>query len=161
MLPGDVDVSTPVFVTAPPTGAMPITAPSQALRRMLGATIFTPDMKRIGVYWESYGIAPGDTVDVTVRIEKERAAPTLLRRIALLIGLGSRGNPGVSVHWREPSAERTVTTLPGRIPVQGRSISVDLSLLTPGDYSLMVSVDRSGRTGGKAVGSRYFTIAPR
>jgi hypothetical protein len=156
---GEIAVSQPVFVSAPPSGGMPVTAPMPALSHMLGTTRFAATVQRVGVYWESYGIAGGDTASVTVRIEPRDKRPNVFRRLASRLGFGPSATGGVSVQWAEPSAERVVTTVPGRVPIQGRSVSIDLSGLAPGSYALIVSVARDGS--GRASAERLFMVMDR
>ena len=94
---------------------------------MYGSTAFRSS--RVGIYWETYGVAVGDTVDVAVSIDKPGNAPGLLRRLLGRVGMGDVSGGGVSVRWREPAEGRRVTTIAGPVPIQGRSITLGLGQL--------------------------------
>jgi hypothetical protein len=81
--------------------------------------------------------------------------------LARALGIGRLRSSDIVVEWPEPSAERAVTTLPGRIPIQGRSVTVDMSQLDPGDYTLLVRIARADKNGGGAASaSAAFRIVP-
>ena len=61
--PGETAISDPVLIAV--DGAAPTNA-SGALHQMLGSTRVTGP--KVGVYWETYGYAPGDSIDVAVVI---------------------------------------------------------------------------------------------
>jgi hypothetical protein len=135
MRPGEIALSTPAFVAPPQPGENPATDARVALLRMLPNTTFNRG-GRIGVYWESYGIATGDTVRMSVRV----------------IG----GRDTITIGWAEPSQERAVSTIAGPVPVQSRNVTVDLSTLSPGDYVVEVVATRRNVT---ARNSRPLAIA--
>lgn len=145
-----IAVSEPVFVDAS-IAAEPLTV-NGALRRMLGTTTLT-NPHSVGVYWETYGLEPTDSVDVAVAITKRVTG--VLGRLGAAVGLAHQST--VSVRWREPQPARAGTSIPARIPMQARAIPVDLSQLSPGDYTVTVSMTRAGR--GTATGAREFAIA--
>jgi hypothetical protein len=158
MQPGEAAISAPMLVAPPDGENLPITDPVVAPSRMLGTTILRA-ARRVGVYWETYGIDIGDTVDVSLRVERRESPPGLARRMGFWLGLAERTDGGISMRWRDPSPERGVTTIRGRIPIQGRSVSIDISRLAPGDYAMVVSVARPGMLPISA--GRDFRIAPR
>jgi hypothetical protein len=88
--------------------------------------------ERLGLFWEVYGLASqNDTLALGVSIARTNQ-PGFARRAAERIGLASRGTP-VKVGWKEESGGRTIL---------GRSLAVTLPDLSPGEYSLQVSVQR-------------------
>ena len=50
----------------------------------------------------------------------------------------------MAVRWTEPQAGRDSWTIPGVVPIQARSIGVDLSRIEPGRYTIRVLVGRRG-----------------
>jgi hypothetical protein len=138
---GDVDVSQPVLIEPLAPGDPLPADPDSALARMIGLPELH-DPRRIGVYWETYGLNPSDTVDIAVRFERLVPPPGLIRRIGLALGIGTREDMSVSVGWREPQRGQVIATTPGRIPIQSRSLTVDVSQIPAGDYSLTVSIRR-------------------
>jgi hypothetical protein len=158
MLAGEIAISPPVLLRAPADGQTPETNPAEALDLMFGSTVFST-MGRVGVYWETYGVDKGDTVDVTLRVAPLRAPQGLLHRLGARLGIVASDPGGIAVTWREPSPERAVTTFPGAHPIQARNVTLDLSRLAPGDYTLAVSVARPAGVPVSAV--RDFTILPR
>ncbi len=143
---GEVAISPPAFVAPGPDGGFPITNPEAALSHMLSTTTFHSDSKKIGVYWESYGIDTDDTVDVALRVEPLNVKQGLLRSLGVALGMENPVDPGLTMRWREPSSEQIVTTLRGRNPVQGRSVSIDISNLVAGDYRCVVSIAHAGKS---------------
>jgi len=157
MRPGEIGVSEPVFVRASTDNSPDGSNPGNALARMLGSTNLS-GMSRVGVYWESYGVNSGDTVDVLIRVaQPPKSSPGVLHRLGARLGiLGSPSAGGFTVRWREPSPGRVTTTIPGIHPIQMRDVTLDFSRLPAGPYILEVSVGRPG--GVAASSSRNFTI---
>ncbi len=139
---GDIDISRGTILRPVEAGAEPPSDPAAALADMAGST--TVRVGRIGIYWETYGIGPGDTVDVSVSVSRPRERSTL-GELGSLVGLGGPKTEGLTIAWREPSSDHNVTTIPGRIPIQGRELTLDLSHIEPGYWTLTVSVARPGK----------------
>ena len=140
---GEVAVSEPVLLVAPDgTAALP-DHPSEALPRMLGSTRLR-GVRRFGVYWESYGFASGDTVDVEVRIERHDR-PGALRRLTTALRVTDPQNGVIVVRWREPQPGRAARVLDGPVPILARSLVLDASRVPAGDYWLDVAVGRPGQ----------------
>ncbi len=156
MAAGDVAISMPVLIRPLDADEVLPNDPDVVLSRMFGSAVLH-DPKRIGLYWETYGIKNGDTVDVGIRLERREDAPGTIRRIGFMLGIGQRTDGGISVGWREPDPGRIVATIPGRIPVQGRSVSLDVSGVAAGDYSLIVTINRPGSV--PVTGAREFWIS--
>jgi hypothetical protein len=58
--------------------------------------------------------------------------------------------------WREPQAEHRIHVIQGPVPVISRTVVLDVSTLTPGEYWLDIAV---GKPGSKPVrGRRGFTV---
>lgn len=143
MQPGEIAISAPVLVDPPKPGELPVNDPDRALDRLLPTVVFNR-IPRLGVYWETYGVAAGDTIDVTIRIDR-RVVAGVADRVGQRLGISERKDGGISVRWREPHPDRGVSTVPGRIPIQGRNVSLDVSSLADGEYTLTVIVARPGQ----------------
>jgi hypothetical protein len=148
--PGETAISDPVLIGAddvPPSGA------EGALQRMLGSTRVRGP--KLGVYWETYGYSAGDSVDVAIVIER-RESLSKLRRLGMLLRVAHDLNGSVAVRWAEPQPGHTSWTIPGIVPIQARSIQVDLSRVEPGRYVVQVMVGRRG--GVPVTSSREFVF---
>ena len=100
--------------------------------------------RKIGVYWETYGAAAGDSSQPS-SLTLTPIAPGLVTRIVRALGVGKTLAP-VDLRWRDGA--------PGA-NVQPHSILLDLSRVTPGRYDLRIGV------GGSAVKSPPRTIQIR
>jgi hypothetical protein len=150
--PGEAAISDPVLIgtdDAPPPG------PDDALRHMLGST--TVHGAKVGVYWETYGYAAGDSVDVAVVITRHEPI-SKTRRIGMLLHLAHDLNGSVAVRWGEPTPGHSSWTVPGIVPIQARSIRLDLSRIEPGHYSVQVLVGKHGSTAPPLSSSRDFVF---
>ena len=110
---------------------------------MLGSTVVRSH--KIGVYWETYGYAAGDSVDVAVIISRHEPL-SKIRRLGMKLRLAHDINGSVAVRWTEPQAGHDTWTIPGRVPIQARAVGLDLSRLEPGNYT-SASARRSGGRG--------------
>ena len=135
------------------TGALPLD-PDSAVALMRGSTTFTSGTHSLGVYWETYGIGAGDSVDVSLAV-KRRNATSALHRLGEAVGVTTMPT-NVSVSWQEPQPQHAALTLPSRVPIQARSVIVDITSLEPGDYVLEISVARA--RGMPVVAQRQFTL---
>jgi hypothetical protein len=156
MRPGEIAVSDPLLFQ-PSDGTEPLPdGPDAAIARMLTTTRLR-GVRRLGLYWESYGVAAGDTVDVAVRLER-RDGTGLLRRLAARLHMLSERDGAVAVRWREPQPGRAAArVIDGPVPVQSRSLVLDVSGLPPGSYWLDVSVARPDQPAA-AQGRRELVI---
>jgi hypothetical protein len=147
--PGETAISEPVLLSS----AESSNGPEGALGQMLGAPIVRG--AKIGVYWETYGYAPGDSVDVAVIIARHEQL-SKFRRLGMKLRLAHDINGSVAVRWTEPQAGHTAWTIPARIPVQARAVGLDLSHLEPGHYTVKVLAGRKG--GVPVTASREFVL---
>jgi hypothetical protein len=141
--PGEIAISTPVIIQ-PADGPSPLLNADSLLMRMYGNVVFRAPQQRLGLYWETYGIAPGDSVELSVRLERHEPPPGTLRRIGFRLGIGQRTDGGVTIGWKEPSASRLVIPVPGRVPIQGRTLTLEMSQVPAGDYAFIVTAKRGG-----------------
>jgi hypothetical protein len=135
---GEKAISDPVLL-APNDGPPP--GPDNALQFMLGSTHVRG--AKVGVYWETYGYAPGDSVDVAVIITRHETL-SKMRRIGMFLHVAHDINGSVAVRWQEPQAGHDSWTIPGAVPIHARSIRLDLSRIEPGHYIVQVLVARKG-----------------
>ena len=155
--PGEIAISDPVLVRPPPGDVYPVDDPTRALSLMYGTLVYR-NVERVGVYWETYGVNPGDSVELSIRIERHLPPPGVLRRIGFALGIGQRRDAGVGVAWREPRLGSQPSPIPGPVPIHGRNLTLDMSSLEPGDYSLTVTLARL--RGTPVVATRPFWILP-
>src|SRR5262249_16616317 len=123
--PGETAVSDPVLIAtddAPPPG------PDRALEHMLGTTRVRG--AKVGVYWETYGYEASDSVDVAVVIIR-RETLSKMRRIGMFLHMAHDINGSVAVRWGEPQPGHSAWSIPGVVPIQARSVRLDLSRLEP------------------------------
>ncbi len=114
-----------------------------AVRRMHGTTTFRKP-RRIGVYWEAYGFDAADTVEIEVQMAREDRAG-IFARVAGVFRLGPGNAESLGIRWREaPGSSRAMQHREGNVPVQMRSIVLDVSRLSRGTYRLQLSVSRAG-----------------
>ncbi len=150
--PGETAISDPVLIEAdeaPPPG------PDDALRHMLGST--RVHGAKVGVYWETYGYAVGDSVDVAVIISRHEPI-SKARRLGMLLHIAHDLNGQVAVRWGEPTPGHSSWTVPGTVPIQARSIRLDLSRIEPGHYTVQVLVGKHGSLNAPLSSSRNFVF---
>jgi len=146
--PGETAISEPVLISAESSNG-----PEGALGQMLGSTSVRG--RKIGVYWETYGYAPGDSVDlalVVTRTEKLSA----FRKLGMKLRIADDINGSVAARWSEPQAGRDSWTIPSRVPIQGRAVVLDISQLEPGKYSVQVEAAKKGAL--PVIATREFVI---
>jgi hypothetical protein len=148
--PGETAISDPVLISTPE----PSNGADAALGLMLGSTVVRTH--KIGVYWETYGYAAGDSVDVAVIISRNEPL-SKFRRLGMKLRLAHDINGSVAVRWTEPQAGHDSWTIPARVPIQARAVGLDLSRLEPGNYRVQVLAGRAG--GVPVTASRDFVLA--
>lgn len=154
MKPGDRAISDPVLLR---TGSGAEELPNEtgaALDRMAGST-HVDSGGRLGVYWETYGFKPTDSVDVGVWIERYTSRG-ILRRLGNAFSITTDLNTPVAITWSEPRPDHSARIIDGPVPIVTRSVVVDVSHLPKGDYWLDVAVGKPGQEPLK--GRRSFTI---
>jgi hypothetical protein len=153
MKPGEVAISDPLILDPDQNSALAPDAETSISRMM--PTLTLERMARIGVYWETYGFAPGDSADIAVWIE--RYTPQGVgRRFGIALRIATDLNTPIASSWREKQFGNNASVVPGRVVTVGRSVIVDTSKLPAGDYWLDVAV---GKPGGEPVRSRtHFSI---
>lgn len=155
MRPGEIAISDPVLLDAQ-GGKLNIDKPSEALLdQMLNTTHLDGATRRIGVYWETYGVSPSDTVTVSIRVATDQQLSGM-RKLGMALNVASNPNREVVQSWTEPDPSKSTQTVSGRIPVTSRAVLLNLSLLQIDTYVIEVSVER--RDGTIATGRRRITI---
>ncbi len=154
MKPGELAISDPVLLQAPSADEVLPSLPDSALKRMAGATR-VQNVGRLGVYWETYGFKPSDSLEVAVWIE--RYTPQgFLRRFAKRLNLAEDLNTPVAITWQEAQAGRNAYAFAGPVPIIARTVTLDVSKLAKGDYWLDIVVRKPGQEPVR--GRRSFAI---
>jgi hypothetical protein len=154
MSAGSTAISDPVLLVVPAnTTELPLLADS-AIALMRGSTVLSRGTNAIGVYWETYGFDSSDSVDVTVSIQ--RRSEGLLERLGAAAGVTGDPNAQVTASWKEPQRGRPVRTVAGAVPIQMRSVVLNIATLPAGTYTLTVAVGKFGSEPVK--GAREFIV---
>jgi hypothetical protein len=149
-----IAVSEPVLLVAR-AGTAPLpSAVDSALALMRGSTRLRGE-KQVGVYWETYGIAADESIEVAIWIERT-SRQGAFRRLGIALDLARDLNTPTSTRWTEARAGAAGTVIAGPVTIIGRSLRLDISGLPAGDYSLDVEVRRPGSAAVR--GRRAFTI---
>jgi hypothetical protein len=155
MAPGEQAISDPVILQPyAGEGVLP-NDPEGALARTLGTTRFSHARKTIGVYWETYGFAPGDSVEITVQVQRYTSQNLLARAAVALFLLGDK-NATVSMAWTEPRPGHSSHVTDGPVPIISRSLVLNIASLPTGEYWLDVGVRKPGSA--PVVGRRSFIV---
>jgi len=104
-----------------------------------------PRGRRLGLYWEVYGLQSGEPAAISVSVQQRGKG--LLRRAAESVGLATT-SPPLQLEWHERMREPA--------GLAARSLEVDVSTLRPGRYRITVSVAPTGRK--RASASRELHI---
>lgn len=157
MAAGEIAISDPILLDMK-VGEFDARPASEALLdRMLGTVRLGTSNRRVGVYWETYGIAANDTVTISVRVGTDQEL-SAMRRLGMALNVAENPNRAIVQRWTEPDARRTTGTTPGRVSVQSRAIVLNLALLQPDSYMLEVSVERKD---GRIVTGRRRVVVER
>ncbi|HXT16778.1 MAG TPA: hypothetical protein VN706_14160 [Gemmatimonadaceae bacterium] len=119
----------------------PPNSPESAIAHMLGTTRVRGT--KLGVYWETYGFAPGDSIDVAVVLARHEPL-SAMRRVGMFLRMAHDPNGSVTMRWHEPELGTEGWAIPGVVPIRARSIRVDMSRIEPGRYTLQILVNRRG-----------------
>ena len=90
--------------------------------------------RSVGLYWEVYGLRPGDTSAVTLAVIPQ---PSRLDAIARRLGFGD-GSDRTLVGWTEVRS--------GPAGITGRSLALDMSTLGRGEYVIELEVAVLGQS---------------
>lgn len=138
----EVALSVPTFLRMPDaTASLPTSLAD--VRRLMAGTLSFARTESIAVYWESYGIAAGDTVQVELRVRRDDKVSTA-RRIGAALGVASGLRDSVSIKWTEPNPQVSSVALGGVKPVVGRSVRLNIAALIDGAYVVAIEMRKSG-----------------
>ncbi len=142
----DEIVISDIALLAPLSGAV-VSAPSDLLLQyLLGSTTLAAGSRRVTLYWETYNTTPRDSADIALRIVRE-ADDGLLRRMGVAARLISDPSRGLEIQWRDHESRGGTSSLAGPVPAQMRAITLDLSALAAGRYTIDIRTTlRDGRT---------------
>jgi hypothetical protein len=135
--PGEAAISDPVLIATTEAA----NGVEGALDQMLGSTVVHG--KKVGLYWETYGYGPGDSVDVAFIITRTEKL-SVFRKLGMKLRIAHDINGSVAVRWTEPQAGHDSWTIPSKVPIQARVVTLDLSQLEPGHYSVQVQAGKKG-----------------
>lgn len=155
LAPGAIALSE-IALYAPGDADPPLTVEALRPQLLTAATVRAAD--RLGVFWETYGASPTDTLEVELVVTHEARAG-LLRRLGVALRVAEDVGGSVVVRWRDaPSALPPAAIAHDEgIRIQSRAVAVDLSRLRPGDYLIALRVGRKGR-GEPATTERRIVI---
>jgi len=149
-----VALSTPVFVEMRDSLDAAPTDPVRVLAQMAGTLSF-PRAERIAVYWEGYGFALGDTLDVRLSVTRDDEAGAT-RRIGERLGVVGARRDSVVITWREPEVRRGSAVETQAMPTTSRAVTLNLRDLPAGLYRLAIEMRR--RDGATARSERQFQL---
>ena len=137
---GEVAISEPILFDAAAVEELGVSEMGRIVDAMYPSTVLE-SAKQVGVYWESYGFRQGDTVEVSVQIERVNQL-SKVRRIGMAFRVSTDPNFTVTARWTEPQPGRSSQSIPGTIPILARHITQNVSQLPEGTYRLRVSMQR-------------------
>jgi hypothetical protein len=127
---------------------------------MVNAMLPVPDIPsrtRVGIYWETYGIAPETKVDVEI-IVRFIDQPGRIRRIATALGLVAARMSSLTIRYNKALEANAIRIPDTHVPAVGQSTVLDTRQLTPGNYVLTINVRTPA--GVTASTSKSFEIHP-
>jgi hypothetical protein len=155
MASGNASISDIVLVDAPADDMALTSHPDSILRLMMPTTRIRPGQKKVGVYWEVYGYAASDSVEVALRIQRH-TSQGVIGSLAIALNIFEDRNAPVAVTWSEPNQARNNFERAGKVPTVSRSVVVDVGSLPAGDYWLDIAVRKRGSE--PLIRRREFTI---
>lgn len=155
MAAGEVALSAPMLLAVPADVSEAPTDPDSAAAFLAGTLTFARTTP-LALYWESYGFAATDTVDVSLRIVRDDEAGRV-RRVGEVLGLVGERRDSVVITWREPDVRRgRVVEVASLVPVLGRGLQLNVASLPAGAYRLVLEMLRGD--GARARSERRFVL---
>jgi hypothetical protein len=151
---GEAAMSQPLLLTVPAGNAALPNEADSAVALMLGSTTLPAGTREMGIYWETYGITAADSVEVVVSVQRRGGG--VVERVTSMVGALASANSPVSTSWREPQPGVVVRTIGGAVPIQMRSVILDLGAIPVGPYTLEIAVRR--RNADELRARRDFTV---
>ncbi|MCC6242932.1 MAG: hypothetical protein IT353_08825 [Gemmatimonadaceae bacterium] len=131
-------ISSPVFVTLADSTADVPTIPERVIADMASSLTFERSM-RVGVYWEAYGFAVGDTIDVRLTIARDESSSGV-RRAGERLGLVGERRDSVVIAWREPDQRSGMRVPTELMTTTSRAVALALRELPLGAYRLLIEM---------------------
>lgn len=154
MNPSDFALSEPVIIRLPNSTMLPPSDEASVLRLMAGTTTISK-VDPIAFYWESYGFAAGDTVQIELKV-RQNDNRSASRVLGAAVGLASALRDSVSIRWTEPDGQRSSTVIGSTsLPTIGRTIAINLNALPPGEYVAIIEM-RKGTVSARS--ERKFSV---
>lgn len=151
----DRAVSNPVLIDAATANIARALEANIALKAMRSSSTFTRG-SAIGLYWETYGYALADPVQISLRVE--RTDSTTERRGLLGAFRRESQTSPIVITWSEAgSSPRARTLIDGRVPVIGRTIAINTRSLPAGEYVINVAISAAGHP--ISVGSKAISVS--
>lgn len=122
---GKISVSDLLFVDGAPSLPSDL---SEAIPLAHGGTTFRHDQK-IGLFWELYGMTPGDSA-LPISLTITPVGESLLRRAFRALRIAPKASP-LNIRWQENGAAGVLSA---------RSVLLDLSLVPAGRYAVKLEV---------------------
>lgn len=142
---GEIGISDAVLFAAPASDqAMPVSA-NDAVERMLPSTNLGA-LDRVGIFVELYGLAAGESTEVTLSVIGQDQ-PGFLRRLGAKVGVGEASAGSFLARWEagKPGTSEGKMTIDGAV-VNTRAIIINVSNLRAGLYAMEISVSRGGQS---------------
>ena len=147
-------LSTPVIFQIPGDD-VPMPTTEEEIIEQMYPTVRLGSPTRLGIFWESYGFRPTDSVSVTVRVQRI-TTPGRLQRVGIALGFSDDPNSAMAISWQEPEPGRSAREVPAMVPTLGRQLVLNVANLITGEYRLQVTMQPRG---GQPISSqRLFTI---
>ncbi len=154
------DISAPVILDLDGIDEAPPVETDKALS-LMNATASAPQGSAIGIYWETYGFEPNDSVQLSVRVRRY-TPPSAARRVAMALRMASDQNTPVEISWAESgSSGGARMVIEGPVPVIGRSLRLDLAGLPKGEYEVAVAVSGMAIRGGTGKAEKRTVLTIR
>jgi hypothetical protein len=152
---GELATSDPVILRAlPGDGELP--SDPEAALRLMATSHRVSNSGKMGVYWETYGFKPVDSVEVAVWVERS-TGQSIVRRFGIVLGVATDLNTPVATSWKEPDpGRRSFVSNDGGVPIIGRSVTISVAAIPPGEYRLEVAVRKAGQE--PVVGRTTFIV---
>lgn len=148
-------ISDPVVLQLPARGGTLPNTPAM-VKPFIAGSLELSRNDNVALYWESYGFSPTDSVNFELKINR-RDDVNVARRIGSALGIVSDLRDSVSIKWSEPDARNGGAVIAGlKKSTIGRSISLDLKSLPPGEYLTTIVMSRSRSVSVQS--QRRFTL---
>lgn len=147
-------ISMPVLFQVP-GGDMPMPDDVNSVVEQMYASTRVEAPTQLGIFWESYGFHPADTVSITVSLQRI-TRPGRWQRLGMALGLANDPNSAISVGWREPNPGHASKAVRASRPVLGRQLVMNVANLIAGDYRLAITMEP--RSSAAVTSERVFSI---